>query len=695
MDYIRNSSTLNAAVEGKKEKAALSNRRLIDSDFESEPPGKPGSIGRNKLVNILNLRHFRNQTVQIHFQDEGTLRNLSFEAIPQPCFGKHLVCLWKNPPGALPKTDKYRLTGLSFSNGTELIHADALSRAASSRGICLTLPGSAVSHSLRVSARYKCESIHARMLQNGVVFEGLLKDFNFSAFCVMIPSAGETPFQWLNYSNNLTLILKSEEETLYSGECRIIENPGKRDEKELVIEPVNDTVQRFSPRIYRSKRVSFTPAPDIIFTHPLTGGHVSLKAIDISGAGISVEESRENAGLFAGLILPEMTINFASAFNIQCKAQVAYTRVLKTQQGKEKVKCGIAFLDMEPNQHMRLLSMIHQAENSHLYICNPVDIDSLWGFFFETGFIYPRKYAFIQPYKEEVKKTYEKLYNSQSPIARYFTWQQNGTILAHLAMLRFYEKTWLIHHLASRTERRAGTGIDMIDQVGEFAYETHRLASSQMSYMICYYRPANRFSAHFFGGVAKNIKNLHACSVDEFAYYHSRAGNVNTSLPGQWSLSKAEYHDLCELKEFYDQRSGGLMIKALDLIPEKPVRNRSDLSERYHEIGLRRERRVFTLRKQDRVKAVIMANISDFALNLSDLTNCLSIFVIDQETPYDIVRQAVSVLQEYYAASKIPVLIYPLSYAENTGRRYERVYSLWAMNMQYTDEFFKSYNALK
>ncbi|MFP4573798.1 MAG: hypothetical protein ACLFNW_12600 [Desulfobacterales bacterium] len=696
MDYIRNSSGSNPAGLKKKGEATLLNRRLIDTEFETDSVREQKDLRKNRLINILNLRHFKNQTILIHFSHTQTRRSLVLEAICQPCFGKYLVCLWCNPENFPGEPGKYQLSGFSFSHGIDLIRADATLRAASKKGICLVLPQKAKIESSRMSIRYECKAIHARLLQNGVIFPGILKNFNASAFCVVLSlSPDSPPIQWLNTDNTVTLLLESEKSALYSAECRILKSIRRRDEDVFILEPVKDSIQRFAPKEYRSRRVKVSPSPDIVFKHPFTGHLVNLKAIDISGAGISVKETGKAAVMVAGLIIPELTINFANAFSIRCKAQVTYTRLLKNEQDNEYIRCGIAYLEMEPNDHVRLMAMIHQAENTHSYICNPVDPEVLWDFFFETGFIYPKKYAFILPYKEEIKRTYNKLYNCQSEVTRHFTWQNNGSIVAHLAMLRFYEKTWMIHHLAARTENSSGAGTEMVDQIGSFAYETHRLASSQMSYLICYYRPENRFPAHFFGNAAKQISNPDACSVDEFAYHHTRLANVNKRLPYDWSLSKAEYEDLCSFKDFYENHSGGQMLNALDLAANKAVRTRSDLSDQYHEIGLWRERRVFALRRDNEAKAVIMANISDFALNLSDLTNCISVFVIDQNTPYEILKAAIYAMEEYYAAAKVPVLVYPLSYAEKQGPAYERVYCLWAMDMQYTDEFFKIYNSLK
>lgn len=117
------------------------NRRLIDTEFETESgPEQQKALGKNKLVNILNLRHFKNKSLFVHFLHTETGRNRAIEAIPQPCLGKYLVCLWRNPPDFPANPEKSRLTGFSFSNGIELIHAETQLRSASTKGICVVLP---------------------------------------------------------------------------------------------------------------------------------------------------------------------------------------------------------------------------------------------------------------------------------------------------------------------------------------------------------------------------------------------------------------------------------------------------------------------------------------------------------------------------------------------------------------------------
>ncbi len=694
MDHISKPGNLSEPNPAASNRVSASSR-IIDTGLDPEACDRGQTLGRNRLVNTLNLSHFQGKSVRIHFRHVHNGSLIFFNALPQPCFGKYLVCLWNIPLDIYSRITNYTFQSISFTDSSRLILADARLRAISTLGICVRLPEKARIHSVRKEPRHPGKHISARIIQNSLVFSGTLSDLSASAFCVTLEKEQKFPGIWLNETQSLTLLLESNGLTVYSGQCRILKKFPRNQASCLILAPVTDNIQRFSPRAYRSRRQFLSPSPDILFCHPLTGQPVDLKAADISGAGVSVADEENKNALIPGMLIDEMSLCFANAFRLKCRAQVIYRRAFRTEEGKSNIRCGIAFLDMEPNDHMRLLSLLHQTQNKNIYLCHQVNLDELWAFFFETGFIYPKKYAFIRNCSPSIRQTYEKLYSGCSRIARHFTWQKNGQIIAHVAMLRFYQDTWLIHHLASRTDKRFGTGTEIIDQLGTFAYDTHRLASSHMSYAICYYRPSNRFPAHFFGGVAKKIENPKACSTDRFAYYYVRLAGKNSELPDRWTIDKAEDYDLTELQEAYRKDSDGLMLKALDLAPPVNPENGNDLCNLYHQAGLKRKRRVLALRHQGLTKAVIMANVSDQAVNLSDFTNCLSLFVIDESIAYPLLQQALYRTKDLYANTRVPVLLYPLEYARRAGFAYDRVYELWALDLAHSDDFFRHYKELK
>ena len=653
------------------------------------------SVSRVRLINKLNHFHFTAKTIRIHFENPKTNHSIVLDASPCPCFNRYAVGLWHNPDDASHIPDFLRFTHFELITDEQVIHVPADVRAVNRKGICFRLPEKSVQYTFRKTIRRSCLPIDVQLIQNGVIFSAALLDFSVNAFRVVLIDDKGSELGWLNENAPLNVVMLSEGAPVYSGECRILKHCDGRQSNQIVLKPDRYVVQRFTPRIHRSRRSVLTPSPDIRFEHPVTGSPVTLKALDISGSGLSVEDDAKNTLLLPGLILPSMTVSFSGSYSFQCRAQVLYCREDSEKSVKPLVRCGIAFLDVAPDDHVKLLSLLHNAENRNIYLCDRIDVDKLWEFFFDTGFIYPRKYVYLRGEAEQIKKTYQALYCRQTGISRHFTWQNRGGIMAHLSMLRFYENTWLIQHLAARTSHHIGAGIEMLKQVSEFAMDSHRLASARMRYLLCYFRPHMRFPNHFFGKIARNVENPRACSVDQVAYVSFRCRRQLSSLPDPWRLEKPGSGDLDQLEDFYKNASGGIMLEALDLICRNDLSDRQNLASRYREHGLKRERRVYALKKNGHTKAVIMVNISDSALNLSDLTNCVSLFLLEQDAiEPEMVYNALSVVAAHYDRPRFPVLVYPHEYVRENRMPCDRVYNLWALDMNYADECFQHYTKL-
>jgi hypothetical protein len=130
------------------------------------------------------------------------------------------------------------------------------------------------------------------------------------------------------------------------------------------------------------------------------------------------------------------------------------------------------------------------------------------------------------------------------------------------------------------------------------------------------------------------------------------------------------------------------MIKALDLEPD--VRDTNTLNDEFEKLGFKREKHLFSLKKDGKLKAVALAVVSDTGLNLSNLTNCVHVFIIDgEDLPVDVLYRHLALLSPHYTEDEIPVLLYPLSYVENQSISYEKVYDLWAFDTRYTESFFQ------
>lgn len=661
----------------------------LASEPEQSTPAERKNVPRRLIVNKLNYINFQERSLLVNLKHRKYDNVTTLEATPLPCSGEILECLWKNPGelGHLLKTHDFHNILIPDDQKLYLITPRVLRLEES--GLTLVLPEHGNEAFFRRIYRHPCFGISAQFIQNSIIFPGVLADFNPLSFRLSLQSTPELTFRWINPESPTTINLFSGKTILYSGECRIIRHGDGQRFRDYVLEPGNNSNRkRFIAKKYRSTRQELLPAPNIVFHHPFTGKVISLKVVDLSGTGFAVEEDPGNSVLLPGMIIPKVELNFADSFRIACKAQVVYRNPVTTDDDDPLVRCGIAILDMSADEHVRLLSLLQQAANSKSYIGASVDMDALWRFFFATGFIYPEKYAYFETNKEEIKRTYDRLYSQSPHIARHFIYQSRGMILGHMAMMRFYENSWLIHHHAASKEESMRAGVAVLNQIGRFINDSHNIHSIHMNYVFCYFRPNNKFPDRVFGGLARRLKAPKECSLDTFAYFHCHpADKLNEQLPDTWVIADADKDDLQELDSFYKHESGGLMLDALDLKPD--MATQTTLVQEYAALGFRKERYLFALRKEGDLKALAMVNISDIGLNMSNLTNCPTVIVLDDDVTNDILSRFMSFIATKYDGNEIPVLLYPATHAMKCDIPSEKLYNLWVLNMQHTDHYFK------
>jgi len=646
---------------------------------------KGRKISRKLLINKLNYINFQDGSILVHFTHRKYHSKRTVSALPHPCRKNQLYCLWYQPLDF--NIADFEVAGFSLVEGHMMIFVPAENPGIDIKGIQFDLPESCSEFNQRKIPRHLPKKILVKLLQNSAVFEGTLADFSVFSFRVTVAKSSQQNTQWLNVDVPVTAILSNDSDVVYSGECQVLKR-NQASQEALVLKPVNNQVSRFKSKCYRSKRQALVPSPNAIFHHPITGIITNLKVVDISGSGLSVKEEYWYAALLPGMIIPDLEINFANTLSLTCKAQVLYRNHIQ-DNGLSLFKCGLAIIDISLQDHVKLLALITQADDSHTYMSSKVNSESLWEFFFETGFIYPEKYANLEKEKQKLKDLYRKLYEENPSFARHFTYRKENRIVAHIAMMRFFEKSWFIHHHAANNFESKRAGIAVLHQISNSANSSHNFSSANMEYVLCYYRPDNKFPNRVFGGVARFLKEPKACSLDTFAYFlYRRKYAIECSSDEAWTLTKARKADLVELGNLYENVSGGLMLSALDLTPDNAAS--AEVTSAYRQMGLKREKHVFSLKKDGRLKAVLVVNIADTGINMSELTSCIKVIVTDaEELEAEYFNLALLLLSSKFQQQEIPVLVHPVSYAQRQGISYEKLYTLWVLNLQYLDSYFR------
>jgi len=676
---IRGSAVSPASVEEHLVPPRLFHHEDLTQILESS-----NSIDQEALTNLLHYIHFVDGSLAVLLRHSEYEESILVRAYPEPCVGKRLTCHWSNEKPSDLDWEDYQFLHLVIDFGPSMILVPAIVEETDGESFTVQLPDTSYVMGQRQARRYVCREIAVELIQSGFLARGKLVDFSPMAFRIRVKPASSSSFRWFNSDESVTVHFRNDQEIILSTLCQCIRQQGDEPDREIVLVPVRESIKRFKRRKIRNPRQRLAPSPTLFFEHPFLEKKIRLNIFDISSSGFSVYETAKEAVLIPGMIIPELTIDFVGASHIKCTAQVIH----RTGEGKKGVHCGLAILDMDIKSYSRLSHIVTNAHDPKAFVSGEIDLDTLWELFFETGFIYPKKYGLIHSRREDFKETYRKLYQGSPEIAAHFTYQQNGRIYGHISMIRTYEKAWMIHHHAARAVESRRAGFIVLKQVMHYLNDLHRLPSGKMDYAMSYFRPGSKFPDRVFGGFARYLKNPRGCSLDLFSYLPYPTLSLGISLPEDWVLRECSGLDLLELNRFYKHHSGGLLLDMMGL--ERRNSNDETVEDLFEKLGFMRRWNAFSLIQNGKLNAVLIADQSDPGLNLSELLNGIKILVVDTESlPWDILSIAIGKLTSLYEMGKVPILIYPMEYVKANGIPHEKQYQLWILDVRYGDEYME------
>ncbi|MBJ6723389.1 PilZ domain-containing protein [Geomesophilobacter sediminis] len=633
-------------------------------------------VGRRYLVGRLNFLNFSGGRVLVAARAaSGTVL---LPALPRPCAGEFLELTWAPRAGLPELLDTHHLDELLVPDGGSLLLVRAEPVACDARGATLRLPENCRSCRGRDSRRERGERITACCSQEGARFCGRLADFSAEGVRVE-GDAGATSF---NPEFPVHLMLDQGGELVFSADCRLLRaTPGI-----LVLRLERKRVIPFAPARHREPRFSLSPPPTVTFSHPLTGGPVTWVVEELSATGFTVRAGADDPLLVPGLRCAEVGIGFGAFPAITCRAQIVSRG--KSPDGRG-IRCAFAILDLPPREQERLLALLPQ-EGAATFTEHELDAGALWELLFDTGFLYPEKYLLLAKDRRAVQETFRRLYAGHPEILRCFTCRDATGLVGHLAMLRLFRETWLIHHHAARRSLALGAGLAVLNRAAHHINALYRLPSAHLQYVCCYFRPDNKLPNRVFGGAARHLRDPSRCSLDRFAYGIYQRTAAGGALPAGWDLQRAGEGDLERLVEFYREQSGGLFPVAFDLFGRQ---GEAELARSYRRAGLKRKRRFFALRRDGRTVAFALALQGDRGLNLSELTDCVTLFVLEP-LPEPVGDTVLALLSGTYREHRMPVLVYPHRYGAKLPLGQLKEYLLWILDLTHADLYLDFFSQL-
>jgi hypothetical protein len=653
--------------------------RIVASAMANAP-----KVHQKTLINLINHLHFTNEQISIHIQDKITREEFLQQGELGPCLDDKVTIRFADP-GAID-LNRHTPLNLVIDNRKSLIVFPVDLLSVNQASIVIKLPFMAHSYSKRQAVRHTCEGVDAEIVQGQLNIHGVLEDINPHDLRVCLNIPGD-----INPANPLFLKLSQDNQTHFMGECQMVR--GDNEGSYIILQPIHSNRPVLKTSRFPNERVRIMPQPVIHFIHPLCGLAVQSKVDDISTSGFSVTVPDNESLLIPGLIIPQMTLQLPGMLHhLNCAAQVIY----RQRQKKNLARYGFYILDMPLHDQRRLFDAVSKVVDPHVNMTGRVNMDSLWELFFDSGFIYPDKYGIISQYTKKLKETYRKLYEEGQDIFTHLTYQDQGQVYGHMSMVKAYEDSWIIHHLAARPMGGVRTGLKTLIHFVNYIDCVYRLpvSSKTMRYNFCYYRPENKFSDYYFGGIFQTLKRRERCSMDLFAYMSMSVKSKTSILPDDWSMERFSKDDLMIIRNHYNGLGGGMMLDAFALecraaendelsgkVSSTPVNsNHSNITSMYNKIGLKRESKVFSVRQNGKIKAALIVDTSDLGVNMSELLNSIKVIVVDNTIPWLILKDAVSIVGKVYDSDPIMVLIFPFNYLEQQGVECKKKYNFWVIN---------------
>ena len=640
---------------------------------------------QKKLVNKLNHLNFIDGFIYLVISDKQNGKSFLAKACPFPCVKDELLCRLTSPE-VTNNIPNYKFDFLMIDDGLTAVLAPIQLISAENDIIKLSLPDHSHVKKLRKTRRHKCEDIDCRLSQDGFEADGKLIDFTPTAMGVRLSLDGSTAS--FDFKNPVELTLSNKGQILYSGPCCCIRNGINSYDGKIVLAPLVNHIERFPKRKMRNPRQQITPSFVLRFRHPFFQKNIERDIQEISTAGFSIVESAEEEVLIPGLYISTSVINYAGVLKMPCSIQALYRREDKINNC---LHFGFTITDMDLKSYTNLNHILGTYTDSNARISTEVDMDALWEFFFDTGFIYGEKYEHLYSYRHDFKNIYQKLYQDNLDIARHFVYEKNGQIYGHISMVHAYNPSWLIHHFSARRMGNRLPGPSVLKQIIHYTGAYNRLPSAGMDHVMTYYQPNNRIIDRIFGAFTRQICNPSISSFDVFSYIVVNKSILNQDIPEHWHIRECSTIDFNVLKYFYQTSSGGLMLDAFGLDSSS-----EPLKLLFSKSGFKRDYKTHCLLHKDNPVAFFIINQSDLGLNLSDLLNSLKIIILDQTClRWSTLLSAISFFSEFYTENHIPVLIYPKDYLISQNIKEEKKYSLWILQaIKGSDDFLQYTNAL-
>jgi hypothetical protein len=267
---------------------------------------------------------------------------------------------------------------------------------------------------------------------------------------------------------------------------------------------------------------------------------------------------------------------------------------------------------------------------------------------------------------------------------------RNETALeAHISMLRGYEHTCLVQHLAALPI--SVRDLDASARVS-LALTYYGQLRQDIRWVKLFYRPNNAWPSRVFGGFARHLTDPRTSDLRVFHYLVATTDGPSPTFRDGICVRDADEHDLPRIEDWFTSRSRTVEVIANDLKPADVLLG--SVSRLYGSAGLYRRRQPMVVERDGRVTGFALLEMSSLGLNLSELTNAFTVHLFEADAQSHLALTA-SARQRYAELGRLQCIALAegtdLSLFEAAGFVKVKDYACWTFHrdhMMGLEEYF-------
>ena len=544
---------------------------------------------------------------------------------------------------------------------------------------------------------------------NGTVFFQTenLEDFTFKSLSLVI---GREQGLVLPGDFVANIDIYNQDGLIYKGSGEVVRiNPRSKQQDELlVVVQIHDPTTRPNQDIHSNERKSDRVAlinkneGFIEFYHPFAGAKITAQLVDLSNSGLSILVPTDKYALVPGLILADASLQLPLRPRLSVTLKVRGINEQPQEESGTTYRVSMAFDNPTMALTREVSAFVQQSVSNNLYDARPEDDHDLWEFYFETGFIYESKRRQLQGYSEVVRRTQQKLLNSETPLLKKIVYKENGKILGNGTAIKIYENTLMLQHLNAIKTHSGNAAKAIIKGMTTYFLDRYINLRNDNRFVCTYYRPENLFPALVFGETKNLIANDTICWQQDYNFCVRQSKlsvyEHNSSITSR-EATESDFANLelllIKSKKYNLMRVEGLVRESFTSMA---------VFDEYASIGLYHYRRVFV--SQDagtNACCYAVCTYSSPGLNLSELTNSVKIYFSTNLRTEQIalMNEVIQPVVDSYAQTDMrdPVLLLDKELPAPNGFKIEKIYTWWVMDLYYPKLFKDStdmiFNRLK